>query len=151
MSEDLKTLAYPSLWHIISSNKEDKALASKEVRWRRRNNAIPKVLAHKDYELTENQAEVYKILLEELGISVDKPDDKILVDTVSYKVKGGWVVYLTGEDRKLIREKAVGIKELVYKDAEEFGTCRVFVAAVKGDDWDGLLVRFDRGLRLAYE
>jgi hypothetical protein len=102
----------------------------------------------KAYKFTDNQQEILDHLLVELGAEKDK---RLHVLYVSYNVVGGWVVYLTGANKDLIERKTALLKDMIRKDADEFGKCRICIAPVKGADWDGIVIRFDRGLRLVHE
>lgn len=152
MDEQLDILPYKKLASMLKSDSDSRRAVAQEIRKRRREGSIPEIKATKHYELSENQGHIYKAIVTALtGDPEVKETDKIKVHTVSYKVKGGWVVYVTGTDQERIIGKIQLIKQMVNDDAEEFGLCRVCLAAVRRKEWDGLLVRFDRGLRLVYE
>jgi len=151
LEEKLKALSYRRLYDIVKGHKEGYIEAAEEIRQRRRNKELPRVSTHNEYKLRDNQKRIEKRLL--LALTGDPSvweKDGIEIFYVAYRARGGWVVYLTGDDMSVIDEKIARTKEMVVKDAKEFGSCRVCLAAIKNNGWDGILVRFDRGLRLVF-
>jgi len=152
--EQLEVAPYRRLMRVIKGKGELYKQAAEEIHVRRRDKDLPQIYSYKDYSLTDNQQKILEILLTDLTGMPDKYEtDNIKVVSVSYKVKGGWTVYATGSDFEIIRKKSLLIKEMVHSDANEFDLCRVCFSAVRDqiNNWDGLLIRFDRGLRLVYE
>lgn len=145
-------MPYRQLAALIKDDTEYRKAASNEVRSRRKAKNLPEIRAFKEYALSDNQQWIFDALIRSLtGDPEVREIDKIKIMSVSYKVKGGWVVYVTGEDQERVAHKITLIKKMVLEDAAEFGLCRVCLAAVRKKEWDGILVRFDRGLRLVYE
>lgn len=149
--EQLKAMPYKRLYNLVKSKEDGHLMAAQEIRDRRRSGELPEITAFKTYHLSTNQQRTQDKLIEALTGDKDTlQTDTIKIYHVAYSVRGGWVVYLTGDDADLINSKIAKTVSMVLKDAEEFGQCRVCVAAVGGQGWDGIRIRFDRGLRLVF-
>jgi len=149
---DLTIMPYRQLSSLVKDDTEHRKAAASEIRARRKAKNLPEIRAFKEYSLSDNQRWIFDTLIRALTGSPEVREiDKIKIMSVSYKVKGGWVVYVTGEDQERVAHKISLIKKMVLDDAAEFGLCRVCLSAVRKKEWDGILVRFDRGLRLVYE
>jgi len=138
----LREMSYKDLWGICKARVSISYQAADEIRRRRTMQALPYIENNcGEDSLNPWQKKIFGWLKKSL------PRQAQLILTTQY-IKGGWVVYLTGQDEEVIKTKIALICKGVREEIKEFGSCRVIV--IPYSKFPGLKISYDKGLRCPY-